>query len=97
MRGGAIPRAFAFFRTASELEAAAAEMPDNFQALPLENPIASQRTEPLDLADIRNSLKSLMWRAAGVTQRCADSTALRMARRNATRLTSCIEIDSATS
>ena len=45
---------------------AAAEMPDNFQALPLENPLVEQQAEPLDLADIRNSLKSLMWRAAGV-------------------------------
>ena len=35
-----------------------------------------QPTEPLDLADIRNSLKSLMWRAAGVQrdrQRLADA------------------------
>jgi L-aspartate oxidase len=46
--------------------AAAAEMPDDFQALPLVNPLVEQQTEPLDLADIRNSLKSLMGRAAGV-------------------------------
>ena len=35
-------------------------------ALPLENPAARQPDEPLDLADIRNSLKSLLWRTAGV-------------------------------
>jgi L-aspartate oxidase len=33
---------------------------------PLENPAAAPSAEPLDLADIRNSLKALMWRAAGV-------------------------------
>ncbi len=40
--------------------------PDSFHALPLENPIVKTSNEPLDLADIRNSLKSLMWRSAGV-------------------------------
>ena len=44
----------------------AAAMSDNFQALPLNNPRMSEHGEPLDLADIRNSLKSLMWRNAGV-------------------------------
>jgi L-aspartate oxidase len=39
---------------------------DSFNAIPLENKPVGPRTEPLDLADIRNSLKSLMWRAAGV-------------------------------
>jgi L-aspartate oxidase len=39
---------------------------DSFHAIPLENKPAEEHTEPLDLADIRNSLKSLMWRAAGV-------------------------------
>ncbi len=39
---------------------------DHFQAVPLVNPARAQPAEPLDLADIRNSLKSLMWRAAGV-------------------------------
>jgi L-aspartate oxidase len=32
----------------------------------LENPACEQPAEALDLFDIRNSLKSLMWRAAGV-------------------------------
>jgi L-aspartate oxidase len=45
---------------------AALEMPDSFQAIPLENPKIESPSEPLDLQDIRNSLKSLMWRAAGV-------------------------------
>jgi L-aspartate oxidase len=39
---------------------------DSFTAVPLENKPAEPHTEPLDLVDIRNSLKSLMWRAAGV-------------------------------
>ncbi len=45
-----------------------------FCALPLENPRVKSSGEPLDLADICNSLKSLMWRACGV-QRDADSLA----------------------
>jgi L-aspartate oxidase len=45
---------------------AAAKVPDSFQVLPLENPPRSEPMEPLDIADIRNSLKSLMWRACGV-------------------------------
>lgn len=50
-------------------EAAAAlalEEPDDFHAIPLENPPAPEHDEPLDLADIRNSLNSLMWLRAGV-------------------------------
>ena len=37
-----------------------------FHALPLENNALKQPAEALDIADIRNSLKALMWRAAGV-------------------------------
>jgi len=37
-----------------------------FEALPLENGPVEAGSEPLDLTDIRNSLKSLTWRAAGV-------------------------------
>jgi L-aspartate oxidase len=44
----------------------AARTGDDFRALPLENPRAEDGVEPLDLADIRNSLKSLMWRSVGV-------------------------------
>lgn len=45
---------------------AAREIPDDFRAVPLENQTEDPGGEPLDLADIRNALKSLMWRAAGV-------------------------------
>jgi L-aspartate oxidase len=46
--------------------AVALEMPDSFHAIPLKNDAVLPGGEPLDLSDIRNSLKSLMWRAAGV-------------------------------
>jgi L-aspartate oxidase len=39
---------------------------DDFHALPLINLPKEDGTEPLDLSDIRNSLKSLVWRSAGV-------------------------------
>jgi L-aspartate oxidase len=45
---------------------AAAKVPDSFQVLPLENLPRTDQVEPLDIVDIRNSLKSLMWRACGV-------------------------------
>lgn len=41
-------------------------MSDDFRALPLGNARVEESAEPLDTADIRNTLKSLMWRAAGV-------------------------------
>ena len=44
----------------------AAKIRDTFSALRLQNPAARPSTEPLDLPDIRNSLKSLMWRNCGV-------------------------------
>ena len=44
----------------------AARIIDDFRGLPLENPPVEDNGEPLDLVDIRNSLKSLMWRAASV-------------------------------
>lgn len=37
-----------------------------YRVLPLQNPVVKPSIEPLDLADIRNSLKSLMWRSVGV-------------------------------
>jgi L-aspartate oxidase len=46
--------------------AAALGETDSYRAIPLENKASEPATEPLDLVDIRNSLKSLMWRAAGV-------------------------------
>jgi len=44
---------------------------DTFRALPLENPPVNSSGEPLDVSDIRNSLKSLMWRACGVRRDAA--------------------------
>jgi L-aspartate oxidase len=46
--------------------AAALEQNDTYRAIPLENLPVELPTERIDLADVRNSLKSLMWRAAGV-------------------------------
>jgi L-aspartate oxidase len=45
---------------------AAADQEDDFRARPVQNLPTEQPEELLDLADIRNSLQSLMWRAAGV-------------------------------
>lgn len=45
---------------------AAAEIEDTYQALPLENAAVEEPESPLDVGDISNSLKSLMWRSAGV-------------------------------
>jgi len=44
----------------------ASELGDDFHAVPLENRHVEPGSEPLDLADIRNSLKSLLWRNVGV-------------------------------
>ncbi|MHC4403599.1 MAG: L-aspartate oxidase [Planctomycetota bacterium] len=57
----------------------ALERDDSFRALPLENPPVKLRSELLDLTDIRNSLKSLMWRRVGVRR---DATGLREAHDN---------------
>ncbi|MBN2022546.1 MAG: L-aspartate oxidase [Pirellulales bacterium] len=46
--------------------AKAAERDNSFRGLDIENPAVEPGSEPLDLADIRNSLKSLMWRNVGV-------------------------------
>src|SRR4029453_1667422 len=51
--------------------AAAAKVPDSFHVLPLENLPNDDGNEPLDIADIRNSLKALMWRACGVRRDAA--------------------------
>jgi L-aspartate oxidase len=50
-------------RTASR---EAARRDDDFHALSLDNPAVNLSSELLDLTDIRNSLKSLMWRRVGV-------------------------------
>jgi len=52
--------------TGAGASVAAAPINDRFRALPLENPRSSPLDEPLDVNDIRNSLKSLMWRNLGV-------------------------------
>jgi L-aspartate oxidase len=46
--------------------AAALEAADSYRAIPITNAPTEPPAEPLDLADIRNSLRSLMWRSAGV-------------------------------
>lgn len=46
--------------------AAALSQPDSYQAIPLENNPTSPHEERLDLLDVRNSLRSLMWRQVGV-------------------------------
>ncbi|NLF73087.1 MAG: L-aspartate oxidase [Candidatus Anammoximicrobium sp.] len=51
---------------------AAIQADDSFQALPLENAVLDEPDEQLDLGDIRNSLKSLMWRSVGVRRSKAD-------------------------
>jgi L-aspartate oxidase len=51
---------------------AAWETNDSYRALPLENPTVEDPVVPLDLDDIRNSLRSLTWRAVGV-QRSGES------------------------
>jgi L-aspartate oxidase len=44
----------------------------DYRAFPLENPPIEDPAEYLDTWDIRNSLKALMWRAAGVRRSKAD-------------------------
>lgn len=53
----------------------ASEISDDYRALPIENrpipaPVRDERfdSDRIDLADIRNSLKSMMWRLAGVVR-----------------------------
>jgi L-aspartate oxidase len=53
---------------------AAAGQRDDFRAEVVDNPRSDAPSEPLNLTDIRNSLKSLMWRNAGV-RRDADGLA----------------------
>jgi len=57
----------------------AARRDDSFRGLPLENPPVKLQSELLDLTDIRNSLKSLMWRRVGVRR---DAEGLREAMDN---------------
>ncbi|MCA9148560.1 MAG: L-aspartate oxidase [Planctomycetales bacterium] len=57
--------------------AAARNLSDEYEVLPVESPAVEPSSEPLDLADIRNSLTSLMWRSAGVRR---EQTQLESAR-----------------
>ncbi|MGA2032223.1 MAG: L-aspartate oxidase [Thermoguttaceae bacterium] len=58
---------------------AAAALDDSFSALMLQNPRIDSPGEPLNLEDIRNALKALMWRNAGVRR---DGEGLEEAREN---------------
>lgn len=58
---------------------AASLIPDDYHALPLENRPRDKAEEPLDVADISNSLKSLMWRNVGIRR---DRTGLEDAARS---------------
>ncbi|HEY1066224.1 MAG TPA: L-aspartate oxidase, partial [Pirellulales bacterium] len=53
-------------RCGAGASAAASEMGDRYQAAPLDNPRTAPPVEPLDLSDIQNSLRALMWRNAGI-------------------------------
>jgi L-aspartate oxidase len=53
---------------------AALEQAGGYRVFPLESPVVAAPLEPLDLEDIRNSLKSLMWRSCGV-RRSGDGLA----------------------
>ena len=61
-------------RAGAGASCAALEQKDDFFALPIENPRVDSIGEPLNLDDIRNALKSLMWRNVGV-RRDGDSLA----------------------
>lgn len=59
-------------RAGTAASRAAAAIADDFQALPLENTKLEEPDEELDLTDIRNSLKSLMWRSVGIRREEGD-------------------------
>ena len=51
---------------------AASEIPDELSAVPITNEPNGTETESLDLGDIRNTLKSLLWRSTGVRRERAS-------------------------
>lgn len=53
-------------KTGEGASKAALAIKDRFESALISYPVCTEDFEPLDLADIRNSLQSLMWRAAGV-------------------------------
>lgn len=66
-------------RAGEAASAAALTEPDTYQAIPLTNDPIPPETAPLDLQDIRNSLKSLMWHSVGVLR---DGEKLEVAAKN---------------
>ncbi len=62
--------------------AVARQIPDDFRGLPLENDRLEVTDEALDLADIRNSLKSQMWRSVGIRR---DRAGMNQAQENVER------------
>lgn len=54
--------------------AAALAMPAEYRVLPIENAPGESDDDTLDLSDIRNSLKSLMWRSVGVRRNAEEMT-----------------------
>ena len=59
-------------RAGQAASAAAGQMPDALRAVPLANPRTEGDGDAVDLIDLRNSLQSLMWRAAGVTRQADE-------------------------
>jgi L-aspartate oxidase len=68
----------------------AMDMDDDFRVPPVDNPRIAPSGENLDLIDIRNSLKSLMWRDVGVRR---DAEGLEDAVENAARWSSYVLAD----
>ncbi|MFW6171390.1 MAG: L-aspartate oxidase [Planctomycetota bacterium] len=61
-------------RAGGEASAAAAAAADLYRAFPIESPPVDAPTKTLDLADIRNSLVSFMWRYVGVRRQANRMT-----------------------
>jgi L-aspartate oxidase len=72
LASNSLPEALVYGASAGEgASREAAGQNDTFRALPLENPRAAMIDEQLNVADIRNSLKSLTWRSMGVRREAA--------------------------
>jgi L-aspartate oxidase len=48
------------------------QMSEHYEVLPIYNALVEAHHETLDVADITNSLKSLMWHSAGVLRNATD-------------------------
>jgi L-aspartate oxidase len=67
LASNSLPEAVVYGARAGEgASRAAAELADTFCALMLQNLQVETTSDPLNLSDVRNSLKSLMWRNVGV-------------------------------